>query len=159
MDLSPYIESLQRDLAASAAPGGEDVARAAEMLTVSMDSSARLVLLEVLSQAAAEITAKLGGATVDVRLRGREADLTVTELPGETDMQAQSPPPVADSGDLARITLRLPEQLKEQAEQAAAMEGISVNGWLVRAIAASLGPRSTPPPARRGRRVTGFAQG
>ena len=31
MDLTPYIESLQRDLAASAAPGGAEVTRAAEL--------------------------------------------------------------------------------------------------------------------------------
>lgn len=159
MDLTPYIEGLQRDLAASAAPGGADVARAAELLTVSMDSSARLVLLEALSEAAEEITAKLGNATVDVRLRGREADMTVTELPNGAEEQAPPTPPVADSGDLARITLRLPEQLKEQAEHAASVEGVSVNAWLVRAVAAALVPRNSPPPTRRGHRVTGFAQG
>ena len=80
MDLTPYIEGLQRDLAATAAPGGPDVTRAAELLTGSIEASARLCLLEALSDAAAEITTKLGTATVDVRLRGREADLIVTEL-------------------------------------------------------------------------------
>ncbi len=80
MDLTPYIECLQRDLAASAAPGGAEVTRAAELLTGAVEASARLCLLEALSEAAAEITTKLATATVDVRLRGREADLTVTEI-------------------------------------------------------------------------------
>ncbi len=39
---------------------------------------------------------------------------------------------------MSRINLRMPEQLKVQAEHAAAMEGLSVNAWLVRAAAAAL---------------------
>src|SRR5262249_2754494 len=55
MDLTPYIDGLQRDLAASAAPGGPDVTRAAQLLGGSIEASARLLLLEALSDAAAEI--------------------------------------------------------------------------------------------------------
>jgi|SRR6185369_4337545 predicted HicB family RNase H-like nuclease len=160
MDLTPYIEGLQRDLAANAAAGGPDVIRAAELLTNSMDASARLCLLEALSEAAAEITSRLASATVDVRLRGREADLTVTEA--ATDVSEPVPPmPAPETGELARITLRLPEQLKEQAERAAAMEGISVNAWLVRAVASALTPGRPSgggQSVRTGRRLTGFAQ-
>jgi hypothetical protein len=130
MDLTPYIEGLQRDLTSNAATGGPDVVRAAELLTNSMDASARLCLLEALSEAAAEITAKLGSATVDVRLRGREADLTVTEAAAD----ASAPPSPMP-------------------------EGVSVNAWLVRAVAAALTPgRGAPSVVRTGRRLTGFAQ-
>ncbi len=55
----------------------------------------------------------------------------------------------------ARITLRLPEKLKTQAEDAAAREGVSTNTWLARAVAQAVGKRA---PARAGRRVTGYAQ-
>ena len=166
MDLTPYIDGLQRDLAASAAPGGPEVTRAAELLGSSIESSARLLLLEALSDAAAEITARLRTATVDVRLRGRQADLTVTEIDDVHDQPAAPTPTVADSGagDLARVTLRLPEPLKEQVERAAAVEGVSVNAWLVRAVATAIGrppaPPTPPSPPRRGpgRRITGFAQ-
>jgi HicB family len=170
MDLTPYIDGLQRDLLASAAPGGADVTRAAELLGSSIEASARLCLLEALSDAAAEITARLHTATVDVRLRGREADLTVTEI-DDTSEAAEAPvtpPPMADTGDLARVTLRIPEPLKEQVERAAALEGVSVNAWLVRAIAGAIGGRGPTPPmpptppggSRRGpgRRLTGYAQ-
>jgi hypothetical protein len=175
MDLTPYIDGLQRDLAASAAPGGPEVTRAAELLGSSIESSARLLLLEALSDAAAEITARLRTATVDVRLRGRQADLTVTEIDDIADEPAAPAPTVNDivgalnrtidgAADLARVTLRLPEPLKEQVERAAAVEGISVNAWLVRAVATAVGRPPTPPtppsPPRRGpgRRITGFAQ-
>jgi hypothetical protein len=162
MDLSPYLDALRRDLAASAAPGGDDVARAAELLTGSLDASTRLCLMEALSDAAAEITAKLAGtATVDVRLRGREADLVVTELAGQPAPPAP-PGAGADSGDVARITLRLPEPLKEEVERAASAEGISVNAWLVRAVGAAAHRGGQPNQQGRGRglghRVTGFAQ-
>jgi hypothetical protein len=164
MDLTPYIEGLQRDLAATAEPGGPDIKRAAELLTGSIEASARLTLMEALSDAAAEITTKLNSATVDVRLRGRQAELIVTELAATAAPQDTPAGPVADgSGDLARMTLRLPEGLKEQAERAAASEGISVNAWLVRAVAAAISGRSGPQPpfpgvVRTGRRLSGYAQ-
>ena len=167
MDLTPYLDSLRRDLAASAAPAGEAAARTAELLANALESSARLSLLEALSDAAAEITGKLETATVEVRLRGREADLVVAEV---VTPEPPAPTPAADGADLARITLRLPESLKEQVERAAASEGISVNGWLVRAAAAALhsgdssrssgapGDSGHTPARLRGRRITGFAQ-
>jgi|SRR5947207_13066630 len=160
MDLSPYLEALRRDLAASAAPGGPDIARAADLLGGSLEASARLCLLEALSDAAAEITTRLNAASVEVRLRGREADFVVTDTTPQP-APAAPPPPTADGADLARITLRLPEPLKEQVERAASAEGISVNAWLVRAIGAAVQGRPTMPHLdrpRTGRRITGFAQ-
>ncbi|MGN9907398.1 toxin-antitoxin system HicB family antitoxin [Phytohabitans sp. LJ34] len=157
MDLAPYLENLRRDLAATAAPGGPDVARAADLLTGALDASVRLCLLEVLSDAADEITARLPAATVEVRLRGGQADFVVTP----TDvMPAPSVTPPEPSGDVARITLRLPESLKDTAERAAAAEGVSVNTWLVRAVqAAAQGGPSTPPTRGiTGRRITGFGR-
>lgn len=172
MDLSPYLDGLRRDLTASAAAGGAEVARAAELLAGSLDASARLCLMEALADAAAEVTTKLGSTSVEVRLRGRDADLVVTEIPdhelGPPPGPAPVPGPPEGSGDVARITLRLPEGLKESVERAATGEGISVNAWLVRAIAAAVSGRASPPtapvppfpPGRAsfGRRVTGYTR-
>jgi HicB family len=162
MDLTPFLDGLRRDLAAAAAPGGPDISRAADLLAGSLDASARLGLLDALSQAADEITAQLAAASVDVRLRGRQAEFVVTET--EPEATPPSPPPPAEAaGDPARITLRLPEGLKDSVERAAAAEGISVNAWLVRAVTAAVqgfpaGPR--PPTSGRGmpRRITGFGR-
>jgi hypothetical protein len=52
---------------------------------------------------------------------------------------------------MARISLRLPEQLKTRAEEAAAREGSSVNAWLVRAVTAALQSPSRPGPGERRR--------
>jgi HicB family len=173
MELMPYVEALRRDLAAAAAPGGEDIQRAADMLAGSVEASARLVLLEALSDAAAEITSRLssgpvGGVTVEVRLRGREAQFVVSEAaaPAMETTAAATLPAEAESGDLARLTLRMPESLKETVERLAAAEAISVNAWLVRAITRmvasaqqpSSGDANPPGRGRLGRRVTGFAQ-
>jgi len=174
MDLTPYLEALRRDLAATAAPGGADVERAADLLAGSLEASVRLCLLEALSDAAAEITTQLPATSVEVRLRGRQADLVVTDAGGPPPppvppLPPPPPlPPIDDTGDVARITLRLPEPLKQAVERAAGAQGVSVNAWLVRAISAAVQDGGTPqggPPfpgptgrTRFGRRVTGFAQ-
>jgi hypothetical protein len=169
MKLSPYLETLGRDLAATAATGGPEITKAADLLAGALDASARLCLLEALSDAAAEITSKLESASVEVRLRGREADLVVTPVaPAEEPVSHPAPPPVTGdgAGDLARITLRLPEWLKQEVERFAAVSGISVNAWLVDAIGAAVkaGPSSKAfpmkpqAPGKAGRRITGFAQ-
>jgi len=55
----------------------------------------------------------------------------------------------------ARISLRLPESLKSTVERAAEREGISVNAWLVRAIARATESR---PVHAGGKRLSGYAQ-
>ena len=160
MDLSPYLDSLRRDLAAAAAPGGDQVAKTAEILATALDASARLCFIEMLADATAEITTKLDGPTVEVRLRGREADLVVTGAEPETPPQPVAYPETG--GDLSRLTLRLPDSLKEAVEKAAAAEGVSVNTWLVRAASAALQggaqrPQS-PPRSSYGKSFTGYAQ-
>jgi hypothetical protein len=169
MELSPYLEALGRDLAAAATTGGPEITRAADLLAGALDASARLCLLEALSDASAEITTKLESASVEVRLRGREADFVVTPITPveEAAPQPAAPPASGDGGgDLTRITLRLPEWLKQEVEEAASVGGVSVNAWLVETIAAAVksgrSPRAfppmPPPPGRPGRRFTGFAQ-
>ena len=59
MDMSEYVATLRRELETITRFAGEDVTRAAEMLSDGMESSVRLTLLEVLSAAAAEITTRL----------------------------------------------------------------------------------------------------
>jgi hypothetical protein len=165
MDLTPYLETLRADLAAAAAPAGPETTRAAELLGHSLESSARLVLLEALSDAAAEITTRLSDTSVEVRLRGREADLVVTQTTPEPPASPAQPEPNAqpmDGGDLTRLTLRMPEALKTHVEQVAAVEGISVNAWLVRAVTAAIrfpaGPPQPARPAKPGKSLRGYFQ-
>jgi hypothetical protein len=155
MDLTPYLDMLRADLAVAAKPGGPATAEAADLLSHALEPSARLALLEALSDAAAEITTRLHDASVEVRLRGREADLVVNHVAAAMP-EPVSDPPFGDGGELARLTLRMPEALKAHIEQTAAAEGISVNAWLVRAVTAAV--NQPPVPHRPGKRITGFAQ-
>jgi hypothetical protein len=167
MDLSEYAESLRRELTSITKFAGEDIARAAEMISETLDSSIRLALLDVLSAAADEITAGLDGAIIDVRLTGTQPEFVVTVTHGADEAGPESAEPGDDAGS-ARVTLRLSESLKARVEAAAIAGGMSVNAWLVRAISRALepsagGPRtrsSSPPSGRKGlgKRYTGFAR-
>ena len=58
-----------------------------------------------------------------------------------------TPPLEPDESGMARVTLRLPESLKQRIEDAAARHSLSVNSWLVRAVTAAVDPTSGPDPA------------
>ena len=70
MELTPYVESLRRELTTAAAVGGEDARALADRLLQPLDAAVRRTLLEALSTAAEEISAELVPGAVDVRLRG-----------------------------------------------------------------------------------------
>ena len=163
MDLTPYVEKVRHELALAAEAGGEDARALAERLTAPLESAIRLMLLDALSAAADEITRELAPGSVELRLRAGEPDFVVSPVPsGEAVEPARDAPPAeADEGATARINLRLPEQLKAGIEQAAGRERLSVNTWLVRALAAALAHDDRRPPQRGGRigqAYTGWAQ-
>src|SRR6266700_7242803 len=139
MELSEYVAMLRGELAAITRVAGEDAARAAELMTHALEPSVRLTLLEVLSAAAADITSRLDGAVVEVRLAGGEPSFVVQQAP---DVPPEPPAPAgdgeADDTGLARVTLRLPESVKARVETAAAEAGVSVNTWLAKAARRAL---------------------
>src|SRR5262249_26628187 len=71
MDLTPYVNNLRQELAVAADAGGDDARALAERLTAPLESAVRLVLLDALSTAAAEITRGLPPGPVHLRLPGR----------------------------------------------------------------------------------------
>lgn len=151
MNLESYVVDLRRQLASAAASGDDATRRLAEQLSVSLDAATRMILLEALSEAAAEITRDLAPGSVEVRLRGRDPEFVVTnpaesvfaerdELP--TIRPAAEDADARDDASTSRTTLRLPDQLKARVEKAAADDGLSLNTWLVRAISAAVEPKS-----------------
>ena len=148
MEMARFLEGLESDLAAVAAVGDEQTAAAAERLINAIRGSAALRLLDVLGEAALEVSGQLPAGHVEVRLSGQDPALVYV---GEPEAEPAQP---ADDGLTSRITLRLPEGLKTSIEVAAAREGISVNSWLVRALSRSTAPRTQRP----GNRLQGFAQ-
>jgi hypothetical protein len=166
MDLNPYLAELHDQLAVAAETGGDEAHAVAERLSASLDSAARLALLDALSAAAAEITQELAPGSVEVRLRGRDPEFVVSvprpvaETVGDVDEPVAA---TADDAAMTRINLRLPQDLKDRVEDAARASGISVNAWLVRSASAGLSrgaatPSRTQSSASRGQRYSGWVR-
>lgn len=147
MKLSDTVEGLKEDLSKLAGLGGDAVSAATANLVDAIGGPATIRLLDMLGDAAMELGAQLPSGRVEVRISGREADLVyIEEAVGDLE---------ADLGDdqSARITLRLPEQLKALIETAAAREGVSTNTWIVRALSRSASPGAPP---RSHKRLSGY---
>src|ERR1044072_7606855 len=106
MQLQRFIDSLKADLTAVAERGEEATADAAGRLVVTLQASVGLRLLDALSEAALELNDKLPSGHVEVRLSGQAPELVYV---GD---EPEAPAAGAESAYTARITLRLPEQLK-----------------------------------------------
>jgi hypothetical protein len=151
MQLEPFIDGVVDDIISlssladdpNAAESGARVARA-------MGPHLRMRLLDLLTQAAVEVSAALPDGHVEVRLGG--PDPTFVHVGGPAPLE---PAPAAAEELSARLTLRLSDSLKEAIDRAAEREQVSVNSWVVRALKRAL---DTPPPGRAGRRLTGYAQ-
>lgn len=125
MEMSTFIERFSADLKALGALGGSDLEVALTRLIPALEPVLRTRLLEAMTTLAQEVGGQLPGGRLEVRLNGGEISLvylldeSVTrETPAELN---------------ARITLRLPEDLKSRIEEAATREGISLNSWLLKA--------------------------
>jgi hypothetical protein len=152
MDLTPYVTALRDDLATAASVGDEQTARAGTALAGALEPAVRLALQTALSDLTAEISEKLDDRSVSLRLRGREVEVVVdrdgdpgpgAEQPsgffaGPSSSPFAGPGRGADMGDISRMTLRLVDQIKGQAEQAAAAQGMSLNSWISQAVQGAL---------------------
>ena len=125
MKMSKFTELLSADLKALGQLGGPDLESAVSRLIPTLAPVLRSRLLEALTEVAGELKDQMPGAHVEARLDGDEVELVyllddsaMREIPSELN---------------ARITLRLPEDLKSRIETAATKEGISLNSWLLKA--------------------------
>ena len=151
MQLESHIHAIQQELAAAGSLGDEAAAEAARRMGDALAATLHLHLLDLLGEAALEISGQMDPGRVEVRLAGREPELVVV-----SDETPESSTFGFGEEASGRITLRLPESLKAGIEAAAAREGISTNAWLVRTIARTLEQR----PSRKSRnRMQGYAQG
>src|SRR4051812_11286260 len=102
MNLTQYVNDLQRHLEVAAEARGEEAQALAERLIAPLDAAIRLVLLEALSAAADEITRELAPGSVDVRLRGRDPEFVVTSPPTSQGFEEvdENRPELAQSSSL-----------------------------------------------------------
>src|ERR1700733_8079795 len=123
MDLSKYVTQLREDLASAAAAGDEQTQRTGALLGAAIEPAARLAMMNALADLAAEVTEALGDRVVEVRLDGRDVRVAVS---GDPSAEEPEPEPSSggfhgfggfggDAGDISRVTLRLVEQIKNQA--------------------------------------------
>jgi predicted HicB family RNase H-like nuclease len=186
MDLTPYIRNLREDLLAAAAIGDEEMRRAAALLSSAIEPSGRLAIMNALADLAAEVTEALDRHVVEIKVDGRDVRVSVSDKAGAKSAEEDATGEASSQGhhlhaedlrrvmqeaggELSRTTVRLFNDLKSQAEQAASEQGVSLNTYISRAISDSV--RTAVPPGRGGRRgkgpdggsggrtVTGFIKG
>ncbi len=146
MDLMPYVETLRRELAVAAERGGEEARALAERLIAPLDSAIRLMLLDVLSSAADEITRELAPGSVELRLRAGDPEFVVTPAAGRRSGRA------GDRHARRRLRLRRPTTARSRASTCACPSNSRPASSRPRAAS---GCRSTPgssaPPPPRSR--------
>jgi hypothetical protein len=149
MKMSLVVDGLRSDVVAVGELGDDRVAEVAERIADVLGRSVPGRVLDLLSEAAAELTEMLPEGRVDVRVAGDDVGLAyVVDDPGPGPGSAPGEP--ADLS--ARMTLRLGEGLKSRLERGAAAEGVSVNTFVVRTL-----ERGTPDRrGRRGHRLYGY---
>lgn len=156
MNLTPHVTSFEEYLAAASAAGDDPTRRAAALLLVALEPAARLALMNALAELADEVTEALGDRTVEIRLDAGEARVVVSAPSVRQDV----PEVEALGGESSRITLRLPEELKAKAEDAAAAQSVSLNAWLAQVVRDAVRTESPLRSGRdRGHRVRGWVQG
>lgn len=127
MQLTPILTEIEAAIEAQLQLADPAVAESAELFLTAFTPAVRQGLMRAVEQAAAEITAQLGDRRVDVRLVDGEPELGVANV---------EPSPIGPGDDEleARLTLRLPSNLKAIIEDAAAGSGESINAWVVDAL-------------------------
>ncbi|WP_028476579.1 hypothetical protein [Nocardia sp. CNY236] len=144
MDLTKYTAQLRENLIAAAALGDESTQATAATLASATENSARLVLLAALSDLASEVSSALDGHTVHVSVDDTDAHVDVRK----NTPTNEAPTFEEMTGDISRVTLRLVEQMKARAEEAAAQSGQSLNSWLSHAVHGALRDQMRKPDPR-----------
>lgn len=125
-------------------------------------------VFDLMSQVAQAVDERVG-SHYRVRLAYRPGGLAVEvdERTGNGDEAQYS----AMEGDVEKITIRIPAELKDLAQQAASKAGTSANTWFIKALARAvrnIDVQTAPPPASwrderrrhgRGSRLSGWVGG
>jgi hypothetical protein len=144
MKMSLVIEGFRSDVASVGELGDDVVSEVADRIATVLSRSVSSRVLDLLSDVAAELSDELPEGRVEIRLIGDDVEFAYVD---EHPVSAE-----ADAELSARITLRLPEQLKARVEESASREGISVNGWVLRALERS----TSNAKVRTGSRLRGY---
>jgi molybdopterin-guanine dinucleotide biosynthesis protein len=128
MDIEATIREIEGAVEAQLRLTGDDpvVAEAAEGLMAALEPAVRQAVARLAEQAAAEVSAQLPDHSVDVVIVEGEPSLVVRTV---------SETVTVSTDDLeARLTVRLPTELKQHLELAAGELGDSVNTYVVKTL-------------------------
>ncbi|GMQ92970.1 MAG: hypothetical protein BMS9Abin12_0447 [Acidimicrobiia bacterium] len=131
MDIESVVQQVRRIAEGQLRIAGDDpaVAAAGEAVLIALEPALRQAASTLAEQAAAEVAAQLPDKTVDVVLSDGQPTLVVRRTGDSVAINTE---------DLdARMTVRLPEDLKDDLELAASALGDSVNTFVVKALAGS----------------------
>ena len=131
MDIESVVQDVRRVAEGQLRIAGDDpaVAAAGEAVLIALEPALRHAAFTLAEQAAAEVAAQLPDDTVDVVLSDGQPALVVRSSGDSVTINTE---------DLdARMTVRLPEDLKDDLEVAASELGDSVNMFVVKALAGS----------------------
>jgi len=131
MDVQSVIEQVRGVVQGQLRIAADDpaISAAGEAILLALDPALRQAASSFAEQAAAEVAAQLAGRSVDVVLSDGQPTLIVRQNEDTVTVNTE---------DLdARMTVRLPEDLKDDLEDAASELGDSVNTLVVKALAGS----------------------
>ncbi|MCB2224754.1 MAG: hypothetical protein KQH83_11355 [Actinobacteria bacterium] len=133
MDTRTLITKLEAALEQQLLVGGgqPEVEAAAAALLGLLGPALREGAMELAEQAAAEVAGQLPGHEIEIVVVDGDPEFRVRSTGGEDTVVITGEP--FD----ARITLRLPPQLKSLIEDSADAKGESVNSWLVRSLSSA----------------------
>ncbi len=154
MKMSLAVEGLRSDVISVGELGDDTVAEVAERIAELLGRALPGRILDLLSDVAAELSADLPEGRVEIRVAGDDVDLAYVEEehPAESHVAGDG----STGGELtARITLRLSEGLKNQVEEGAAREGVSVNTYIARTLERGVSVQRSKS-GRGGNRLRGY---
>jgi hypothetical protein len=130
MDTSSVLTEIEAALGAQLELASVDpaVEAAGRAVLAALEPAIRRAAVRLAEQAAHEVDAQLPDATVEVTLRDGEPTLVVRREEADTSRYR------GDQLD-ARLTVRLPETLKDDLERAASSAGDSINSYVIKALA------------------------
>ena len=145
MNTTAAIAALEQAVSQQVMIGGGDpsVEAAARAVLGAIEPAMKQIAFDLAQQAAVEVDAQLPEHEIEVVLADGEPVLRVRLAEAEGS-------DVTPGDYEARLTLRLPELLKDLVEENAGQSGDSVNTWVVKALSSKARKRSD-----RGGRVTG----
>ncbi len=154
IDTHAVFEAFQRTLALL---DDEERARLERILTASEDSVQRAIV-DLLRGVADEVNAAAGSHLhAEVAYGPEGPEFKVDAAPAAE--QGAAIEFEFDTGEIERLTLRLPSELKELAALAAEQHGVSLNTWLTRLVSREAARRAASPERGRNRGRRGGGRG